>query len=118
MSKKTFSTLAVASAATGIGMGSGLTFALMSEISAHVLGYPVWTHELGDKQTAGKVHDALRLQFPELPTREEAEADWLAAAIKATSVYGPTVSVIEGDGKREEGPIASLTRMLGDSPHA
>jgi len=113
MGKRTFPTLAIASAATGVGLADGFTFSTMSEISAFVLGHPVWTHELGDKVMTARIYRAIATQLPRLPTRELAHADWRAAASEALSAYGDTVELTEGTGERTESPIDSLARMTG-----
>lgn len=110
---KTFDTLAVASAATGVALRDGMNFALMAEIAAHVMGFPVWTHELGDKVMTARIYRAIATQLPRLPTRELAQADWRAAASEAISAYGDTVELAEGADERTEGPLASLARMTG-----
>jgi hypothetical protein len=116
MSDKVFSTLAVASAATGVGLSEGLNYSLMMEIGSHVLGFPIWTHELADRPLMARVHDALLAQFPGLPTKDEALNDWRAAAAKATAAYGEQMTVREGTGARDESPIDSLARIAGDKP--
>lgn len=110
--RKQFDTLAVASAATGIALAEGLNYALMAEISAFVMGFPVWTHELGDKVMTERVSAAIYLQLPSLPSREAARADWRAAAAVARRAYGAMVEIQEGGEQRTEGPIESLERMI------
>jgi hypothetical protein len=66
MGTKTFNTLAVATAATGIGLSSGLSFSMIQEIAEYVLGHQVWTHELGDKLTNSRIHSAIYAQLPNL----------------------------------------------------
>ena len=111
--RKTFPTLNVASCACGIMLVDGLTYADMSEIAAQALGHPVWTHELGDSKTMDRVRDAIHAEFPLLPSRDEATADWQAAADRATKAYGATVDLPRGSQKRSEDPMASLVRMSG-----
>jgi hypothetical protein len=111
---KTFRSLAVASAATGIGLCDKLNFGLMGEIASHVLGYPIWTHEI---PAAGpKVWLLLKDQFPLLPTRAEAEADWKCAATAMTAAYGAEIAVRRGNGSRKESPLDTLQKIVGDKP--
>ncbi len=110
---KTFPTLQVASCACGIILQDGLSYGDMAEIAEHALGHPVWTHELGDEKTMNRVRDAIHGAFPQLPTREEAQADHFAAADRATAAYGETINLERGTNERTEGPIASLARMTG-----
>lgn len=113
MATKPFPTLLVASAATGTVMRSGITVRDLAELCSWVLGYPVFTHELGDKVTTGRVYRSLATQFPKLPTREAAKADWVRAASDAVAAYGETMNVAEGSDERTEHPADSLTRMTG-----
>lgn len=115
MTSKTFRTLAVASAATGIGLDNGITFSDMQEIVSHVLGYDIWTHELGDRETMARVQSELYAQFHHLPSKTEARDCYEGAAARALTVYGDTMSVLPGNGKRHESPIDSLARMT-DAP--
>lgn len=110
---KTFPTLQVASCACGIILQDGLSYADMAEVAEHALGHPIWTHELGDEKTMNRVRDAIHGAFPQLPTREEAQADHLAAADRATKAYGETIDLECGATERTEGPITSLLRMKG-----
>lgn len=111
---KTFRSLAVASAATGIGLCEKLNFSLMGEIASHVLGYPIWTHEI--PASGPKVWLLLKDQFPLLPTRAEAEADWKSAAAAMTAAYGDEIAVRTGNGTRKESPLDTLQKMIGDKP--
>lgn len=110
---KTFPTVNVASCATGIILRTGLSYADMAEVAEHALGHSIWTHELGDEKTMNKVRAAIHEQFPEIPTREEAQADWQAASDRAIKAYGETVDLKLGVGQRTETPMDSLVRMTG-----
>lgn len=110
---RTFSTLAVASAATGIALSDKLNYAVMAEISSFVLGFALYTHELADKTIAARVHRAIFDQLPDLPNLDEARLDWKAAAQKALAAYGDTVKLQPGSGVREEHPAESLARLTG-----
>lgn len=109
---KTFPTVNVASCATGIILRTGLSYADMAEVAEHALGHSIWT-ELGDNKTMNKVRAAIHDQFPEIPTREEAQADWQAASDRAIKAYGETVELKRGAGQRTETPMDSLVRMTG-----
>lgn len=109
----TFPTLNVASCACGIMLTDGLRYSDMAEIAEYALGHPVWAHELGDQKTMGRVREAIFDQFPEFPTKQEAQDDWRAAADKATKAYGESVDLRRGDQVRVEDPTESLQRMIG-----
>lgn len=108
--KKIFPALLVASAATGICLGSGVTIARMQEVYDHVLGHPVWTHEL--PSYGPEVHRLLREQFPQMPTEEEAQADWQPAAAAMTAAYGAELSVRGGFGERTKSPVETLAEIV------
>lgn len=114
--RRSFPTLNVASCACGIMLTDGLTYADMAEIAEFAMGHPIWTHELGDSKTMGRVRDSILGEFPQLPTKEEAEASWRVAADRATKAYGETIELERGTQTRAEHPIDSLHRMTGDQP--
>lgn len=109
---KTFPTLAVATAATGVGLTS-MPFSAVHEICEHVIGHPVWTHELGHGAVTDRIRDLLLAQFPELPSPELANEDWQAAAKKATDAYGETMTVPHGSEERAAHPINTLVEKVG-----
>jgi hypothetical protein len=111
---KTFPSLAVASAVTGIGLCDGLSFSLMGEITSHILGYPVWTHEIPD--AGRRAWLVLKRQFPLLPSRDDAASDWKAAAAAMTAAYGAEIEIRAGAGERKESPLDTLQKMIGDKP--
>lgn len=106
-----FPSLAVGSAALGIALRDGLTYSDVQEISEHVLGHPVWTHEI--PSTGPEVDRRIREQFPLMPTREDARADWQATAAKITAAYGKTMTVKRGNQKRARDPISTAVDMMG-----
>lgn len=116
MTAKTFPTLHVATLITGIGLceikSEDGVFGHLSEIASHLIGAPVWTHELG----RGSTHDAFVAEgyrlFPDMPTREEASEDWQAAAATATAAYGENVTIEEGTAGRTQGPLDTLAEMV------
>lgn len=112
MSKKTFPTLHVASAITGIALCDGLSFSRMQEIAAHLFGGPIWTHELAHAPTNDAYAEEGYRQFPEMPSKDEARNDWRRAAQKALDAYGPDVEVTEGTHGRREAPTETLSAML------
>jgi hypothetical protein len=111
---KQFATLRVASAMTGIGL-CAMKYSDIQEILEHALGAPVWTHEIIGR-TGKDAVAALRAMFPDMPTQEDAEADWRAAATKALAAYGQTVSIQRGTTyARHAGPVETLVEV---APHA
>ncbi|WP_084398322.1 DUF7736 domain-containing protein [Henriciella aquimarina] len=108
---KEFPTLQIASAITGIGLCEGMKYSDMQVAFDHILGRPVWTHELGHGATTEKVRELGFAQFPDMPAREEAQADWKAAAAKALAAYGETVTVRRGQDVREADPISTAIEM-------
>lgn len=113
MGAKTFPTLHVASCVTGTALCEGFNYSRMQEIASHLFGGPVWTHELVHAPTRDAYVEEGYRQFPDLPTRAEAEADYEAAARKAVAAYGETLTVEEGKHGRRESPVDTLGNMVG-----
>lgn len=112
--EKTFDTYLVASAVTGIAMGP-MTFGDIQEVWEMLLGAPVWTHELAHEPTHDAVSEECYRQFPDMPTRAEAEEDFEAARTKAEAAYGHFVTVRRGDHGRRETPLETIGAV---APHA
>lgn len=113
---KDFPTLHVASATTGISLCDGLNYSRMMEITSHILGYSIWTHELAHKPTLATLREIVNANWPLLPSSEEAKEDWEAAAAKAVEAYGKTMTIPKGDGVRDIGPIKALSEIM-DGEH-
>jgi hypothetical protein len=113
MSTKTFDTLLIASACCGVSLTEHLTVSELSKIGGHILGFPVWTHELGKSGYAGRIEAAIRRQFMDMPSADEARRDWRSAAARSVARYGETVEVEAGNETRHEGPVESLARITG-----
>lgn len=111
---KRFPTLHVASAITGVGLCDGMKYSTIHEIAEFLAGHPVWTHELGHLEMMQRISDHAREQFPAMPTEEEAQADFRAAAVKALAAYGETVTVRRGSLERGADPISTLVEMVGE----
>lgn len=113
MTAKQFPTLVVASAITGVGLchiPNG--YSKMMEVASHLLGTPVWLHELAHGPTQDAYSEEGYRQFPDMPTKAEAKADWQAAAAKALAAYGETVTVRQGTAVRLESPVQTLKAMV------
>lgn len=110
---KTFDTYMVASALTGIALGP-CCYADIAEIASMLFGAPIWTHELVHKPTKAVYCDEGFRQFPDMPTKAEAEADWKAARDKAEAAYGHFVEVKRGKHGRRESPVTTLSNMVGE----
>ena len=108
---KEFSTLTVAGALTGVCLEDG-GFDKIHECSEHLLGRPVWTHEFAHKPTQEAIIAEGKRQFPDMPSQEEAENDWQAAAQKAIAHYGKTVLVTQGSAPRTTGPVGTLNEIF------
>ena len=118
---KDFKTVLVASAATGIGVmreGDSFSYSDLQEFYSHVLGFPIWTHEMG----TGPLMDIAKMQirelFPEIPARDYCADNPCRAAQIMIDIYGETVAVEKGVGERPADPIATLKQMVGDKPIA
>ena len=109
---KAFPTINVATAMTGIGLSSDISFSDVAEIMSHILGRPIWTHEMVHKPTLKEFRSVAYELFPNMPTREDAQADYQSAAASAIAAYGETVDVPKGNTERTESPIETLSGMI------
>lgn len=110
---KSFNTLHVASAMTGIGLCEGLNYSKVQEIMSHALGRPIWTHEIAHRPTIAEFQAIMESLFPDMPTEIEARSDFQAAAKKAVAAYGETVRIPFGETERPETPVETLQNMIG-----
>jgi hypothetical protein len=113
MQTKDFSTPVVVCTATDISFGNGMTISMLHECVAWVLGYDVFTHELGIKAVTGRAADLLREQYPDLPSREQAERpDRLRFLSEFEKSHGFVVPVTRGSDVRERHPLDTLTDVV------
>lgn len=108
--EKQFDTYIVASAITGIGLGPA-SFSDMHEVYDMLLGEGIFTHEMAHAPTVDACTEEGYRQFPEMPTKAEAQEDYAAAREKAERAYGPFVTVKRGAHKRRETPVETLEAM-------
>lgn len=101
------STLGLATLTTGICMVKGM--AGVYEAAEAVLGYPVWTHELGS--ASKRIGELVQAQHPDFPT--SVEGDWQETRDAVLARYGETISVQRGQEQRQSGPVETLAQMLG-----
>ena len=114
---KTFKSIIVISAATGIGVmreGDSLTFSDVQEFYSHFLGFPIWTHEMGTGPIMSLAELLLREKFTEMPTYEFCSESPRTAAQVMVDIYGETMIVEKGSMERPEDPISTLKAMVGD----
>lgn len=112
---KEFPTTVVASIATMIHMAEGFKFGDIHECAEWIAGHPIWTHEFADKVVVEMLAADAYSQFPNLPTRDEARADFRVAAAKAIAEYGLTVTVTRGNGIRDKHPLDTLQNAAPDA---
>lgn len=82
---------ALASLTTDVLMS---TFDEVHEAAEHLLGRPVFTHELARPEIAAQLCAAVVARFPDMPTEEP--ADWRATAVDLRARYGAAVAVEGG----------------------
>jgi len=89
------------------------------EVAEHVLGHPVWTHEMASESFPPRVRAAILAQVPRLADIDASDVvDEVTARefmLQQRSLYGDTVTLEKGSSERTEGPIESLRRMVPDS---
>ena len=104
---KHFDPAALASIADGRLM---CDFSVMHEAIEHVLGRPVWTHELADHDLAEEARRQVIAQFPDMAQRTETPWQEVRDAVRAR--YGDSVPVKRGHCVMTEHPRTSLVRMF------
>lgn len=112
---KEFSTETVLALATGRGCGA--LFSEVHEAIEYVMGHPVWTHEMADKELWNKVAKIVRPQNDNLiywiDTIDGADNDAVGAiVIRAIKDVGLKLQLKSGSETRTEDPIKSLQRIL------
>jgi hypothetical protein len=112
MTIKALDPLALASITTG---RSTIGFNKTHEAFEHVMGHPIWTHEMADKALWIRGRDAVLAQFPAMPVNWDGQ-DYDAFAAKVRSFYGETVDVEEGTETRDKSPLETLQEVAGDRP--
>lgn len=86
-------------------------FSDIHEAMNHVLGHPIWTHELS--YFADQAKEQIIAQFPDMPT--EPPDDWRVCALDLIARYGETVPVRRGNLERQSGPLETLREIKPDA---
>lgn len=114
--KKEFKTLAVGTASCGVVLTNGVTYSDLQAIVEHVLGHPVWTHELTDKGVLLRMSSAIREQLPDMPENDgEDDLNCELIAGRLLQTYGETVTLEKGSDERTEDPVTSAFRIIANS---
>lgn len=87
-------------------------------LAEHVLGHPVWTHELFEDESLAAVREALLEQHPKLSeaelyehNRSDGAAYTLAYVAQAAATFGEQLDFTRGSRERTETPEESLSRI-------
>ena len=110
---KEFPILLVATTYCGISL-THTTFREIQECAEWLCGHPVWTHELAHPEIQKLYKSVAIVQFPLLPSREEVEADIMAAKAKLLATYGENVLVERWPTDRLKTPIDTLRDLRPD----
>lgn len=94
--------LALASITTGIALVEG--FRGVAEAFEHVMGHPVWTHEM--PMFADRAKHLILAQFPNMPV--DVGADFRDCMAMVRKRFGETVSVARGSDVRAADPVTTL----------
>ncbi len=107
---KRFDALTIGSLTTGI-MLKERGFSDMHEAFEHVMGHPVWTHEMASKPLWESARDRVVAQHPEFPV--EVTTTWQDLAEKLSRDYPDGIEIKRGDAERATDPISSLVEIIG-----
>ncbi len=81
-----------------------------------LFGASLSTGELGHDPTMDAARQEGYRQFPKMPTKTIAKADWERARMSAEAEYGDFVTVKRGTHGRRENPIETIRNMTGEDP--
>lgn len=84
-------------------------FSLVHEAIEHIVGHPVWTHEL-PAVCRDLCAPEILSRYPDMP--KETPEDWQACAASLSDRYGPAVSMPRGNGVRTSSPLETLDAAL------
>lgn len=105
--EKMIPTDALASLTSGILMSE--RFGPVHAAIEHIMGHPVWTHQI--PAYADRVKSIILERYPDLPVRAEGEewpeAMWIAEREAARARYGMELAMPRGR-EPDEGPMAHL----------
>jgi hypothetical protein len=109
---------------TGYELGGG--FDRAHEAMEHVLGHPIWTHEMAECGLWDRLREAVLAQHPNLGDAEAFApgskdraviAEYLRGYIaRAEAQFGKTLPLARGAAERTESPLASLERVAKGKP--
>lgn len=109
--KKTYATEVVLSATTGILL---CEFGDMHELIEHIIGHPVWTHELADRSMMDVIREDVCDQHPRLREVDKSQiinGDWATFRDKWIAKLGATLDIESWNYIRSETPLDSLKRI-------
>jgi|GEM_PF-1345726 len=113
--EKTFDTLLVASASSGVMLTTRYSFSALHELCEWVMGHPIWTHEFAERPLWVRISEAIRAQHAEMPVNDGTELsleEVASFAGNALELFGTTVTLKRGSSKRSESPLASAGRVM------
>ena len=106
---KTFDARVIGTLTTGIVLLADMP--AIHEAFEHVLGHPVWTHELADKAVWKAATTNIVAAHPKFPTSKP--ADWQALAEELVVRYPDGVTLPRGTGFRRADPLTTLREIAG-----
>jgi hypothetical protein len=121
--KKSFPSSAVLGAVTGKCLGN---FAEIHEVSEWIVGHSIWTHEFAERKLWERIRDAVALQFGKdkveswcsraKEVRDEKTARLYLEWAETEGGAGKSMEVKKGTESRDEDPLESAKRIVGDKP--
>ena len=111
---KEFPTATVMSAATGIALCEGLKISDFHEVIEHVIGHPVWTHELAQSWVWDGFREELAKQLSApIPTDQDLASKGHDAVLKeALETYGETMKMAKGCHSRSIDPVTTAVQVF------
>lgn len=107
MNDKTFDARDVGTLATGIVLHPD-GFRNVPELFQHVMGHPVWTHEMPD--LGAEARRRILAALPDFPNSKP--TDWQALSNELIQRYPNGVTLPRGDAVRRADPITTLQEAM------
>lgn len=91
----------------------------MHELAEWIAGHPIWSHEFADRELHERLKESVLADHPDLREVDASEVNrdnWSQYLDRWKEQYGSTREIRRGTMKREEDPVASATRLMGQQP--
>lgn len=96
----TFSSLELASLATGKIVATSTSWRALAALASHIAGYTILPGQVTEPLVIGPVLERISELFPLMPNRKDAKHEATEIRSHVMLIYGATVEIEEGDMRR------------------